>query len=368
MGKRELIIIGAFVVVAAVVYQFTAPAPKPGERSFSLSRIFSGIKREMTADSKSASMTRTGTLALDPGVTELRLTAIRAVPLTVVGERREDIGYELFVESTGPDDATAREYANRSVLFEDDLGEARVLGIKFPEEGQQTGRLTLRVPERLQIRFENSGRVDVSAVRAVELRNLGGDTTITDVQAQVAGSHRSGELIVSAAGTVELALSSSRAKFTGIAGAVSLKGRSGDCAIVQPRGPVEIEMLSVDVSITEPANTVRVSGDNGTLKLVSPAKSFNIDVRRMLVEITLAAAVPGTAITTDEPLRLSLVGPPGVTIDAATIERGAVRATELGLTPTDAPRESRLTAPVGGGGPRLLLRNTRADIVIALRK
>jgi hypothetical protein len=30
--------------------------------------------------------------------------------------------------------------------------------------------------------------------------------------------------------------------------------------------------------------------------------------------------------------------------------------------------ESRLSAPVGAGGPRLVLRNARADIVIAVRK
>ena len=39
MGKRELLIISAFAIVAFVVYQFTAPPPKGDEQGFSLSRM-----------------------------------------------------------------------------------------------------------------------------------------------------------------------------------------------------------------------------------------------------------------------------------------------------------------------------------------
>ena len=35
MGKRELLLIGVFLVLGMGVYQMTAPAPKPGQEGFS---------------------------------------------------------------------------------------------------------------------------------------------------------------------------------------------------------------------------------------------------------------------------------------------------------------------------------------------
>ena len=367
MGKRELFIISAFAIVAFVVYQVTAPPPKQGERGFSLSRIFSEIKREISEDARTATTTKTGTVALGHGVTELRLTALRAVPLTIVGEKRTDVSYELAVKSTGPDEATALDYAERSTITEDDLGEARAIAISFPREGQQSGRLTLHVPQGLLIRIENAGAVNVSNVRAVDLRNLTGDVTISNLTGELTGSHRSGELNATGIAAVSLTLSSSRAKFTEIAGSLALKARSGECGIAQARGPVDAEMLNVELVITEPTGTVRVSGENGSLKLLSPAKAFTIDVRRMEVDVTMGVAVPATVMTTDESLRLFLTGPPDVVIDAAATD-GTISAKDFDLTPTEQSRDAKLAAPIGGGGPRLLLRNTRGDIVIGRRK
>jgi len=224
------------------------------------------------------------------------------------------------------------------------------------------------VPERLAIRVENSGTVSVSGVKGVDLRNLAGDTAISKVTGQVTGSHRSGELSLSEIGAVELSLSSSQAKLADIKGMTMLKGRNGDCAVAQARGPIHAEMTNVDLTITDPAGTVRVSGENGTLRLVSPAKEFNVDVRRMLVEVTLADVVAGTVITTDEPLRLTFGAAPHVAIDAAVTERGSIRAGDFGLTPKEKDGETRLKTLIGEAGPQVVLRNLRADIVISLRK
>ncbi len=49
MGKRELLLVAAFVIVGALVYQLTAPPPGPGERSFSLSQLIGNIRRESGA-------------------------------------------------------------------------------------------------------------------------------------------------------------------------------------------------------------------------------------------------------------------------------------------------------------------------------
>src|SRR5262245_25313451 len=104
MGKRELLIAVAFVLVGIVAYQLSAPPPKDGERGFSLSRIFSNMRREIRGNPSRASVKTTATLPVGAAVTEVRLTPGRSFTIAVTGEPREDIGYELQVNSNGPDE------------------------------------------------------------------------------------------------------------------------------------------------------------------------------------------------------------------------------------------------------------------------
>lgn len=368
MGKRELIIAAAFVVVAVVAYQLTAPAPKPGERRFSFTELFSGIHRGMKGNAAEASVAKSGTIAVGAAVTELRLDVIRAVPLTIVGEKRTDIGYEASIRSTGPDEATARAYAERSEITSDDLNTVQKIQLKFPEEAQQTGQLTLRVPARLLVRIEGSGRLAVSDVRAVDLRSVTGDVTMTGVQERLTGTHRSGELAVSRGGAIEMTLSASRARLTEIDGPITLTARSGECVIAKSKGSIEATLQGAEFTVTDQAGPMRVTGEQGTLRVVGPGKDLVIDVRRMEVDVTLSTPVPATILTTGETLKLSLVGSPGLALEAVAADRGAIRATDLGTQPTQENGETRLVTTVGGGGPRVILRNTAGDIVIAQRK
>jgi hypothetical protein len=349
------------VAIAAIAYHLTAPAPKTGEQGFSLSKLFAGIHRQIRANNASATLTKTGTVVLRSGVNELRLSSGRSLPMTVIGERRTDIAYELVVQSSGPDEATARQYADH------DLGVAQALSVVFPKEGSQSGRLTLRVPTSLLVRLEGYGRTVVTDVRSVDLRNFAGETTLTNVSGGVTGSHRAADLTVTSAGSVNLSLASSRAKFTDIQGVVTINARAGTCTVAGSHGSLDATVTQVDLTITEHDGPVKVTGENGSLRVARATGELSIDVRRMPVDVTAATAVPATIITTDETLRLTLAGPPSVTIDALVTENGAVHAPDLGMDATKAG-ESRLSAPVGAGGPRLVLRNARADIVIAVRK
>ena len=47
MGKRELLLIGGFVLFGMAVYAVTAPAAQPGQAQFSLSKVMEHIRREM---------------------------------------------------------------------------------------------------------------------------------------------------------------------------------------------------------------------------------------------------------------------------------------------------------------------------------
>ena len=127
-------------------------------------------------------------------------------------------------------------------------------------------------------------------------------------------------------------------------------------------------MNNVELTITEHEGAIRVSGESGRLRVALPTKDLAVDARRMLVEVTMAAAIPANIVTSDEAIRLTLAGPPGLTIDALNAAGGRIRAEDFGLEPTVHERESKLSAPIGGGGPRVVLRNSNAEIVIGLRK
>ena len=140
------------------------------------------------------------------------------------------------VESNGPDEPTAKAWAERTELREDDLGSAVALWLFFPEEGSQTAKLVLRVPDHLTVRVEGSEQVHVSGVAAVNLFNLSGETTLTGIKGAVTGNHRTGDLNVTGAGSVDLTLASSRAKFRDVSGGLSLSGRNGDCSVARSQG------------------------------------------------------------------------------------------------------------------------------------
>ena len=369
MGKRELIIIAAFVLVGAVAYQLTAPAPKEGEEGFSLRKLFSEFKRDVSANNATARVTKAGTIVLRADLKSLRISTQRSVPVTVIGEARSDIAYEMPVESTGPDEASARTYAEQSRLLEDDLGAVLGLATKFPDEGTQTAKLTLHVPEGLLVRVEGSSRVQVSKVAGVDLRNIAGETSVTDVQT-VTGTHRAGDLTVSGAATVDLTLVSSRAKIRDITQNIQLNARNGECAISNSTGTIAVTAANVELAIEHhDKGAIKVTGELGRVTIGSPGAAVSIDARRMLVDLKLERALPEdiTVITSEEPLRVTIAGDAALVIDAVATD-AAVKVTDFDWTPTANDRDSRLTTTVGRGGARAVLRNAGGDIVIGRRK
>ena len=240
MGKRELLIIIAFVVVGAVAYQLTAPPPKPGERGFSLSRHLQRHQaRNPRATPRRRTITTTGTIAVARDADGTSRVTARSVPLTVIGEERKDIGYELPVESTGPDEATAQRVAPSSVeLAQDDLGSALALSTVLPRaKARQTATLTLRVPRGLPSGSRTpagSKCPSVAARRPAKSHRRGRRSR--GVAGAVTGTHRNGDLTIDGAASRRSARSSSsRAKFRNVRGASTLNARSGECSIARQR-------------------------------------------------------------------------------------------------------------------------------------
>jgi hypothetical protein len=366
MGKRELLIAAAFICLAAIVYQITAPAPKDGE-GFSLRRAFDGLRREIRSESARGEFKQTGTIPVGAAVQEIRLNSNRSVPVTIEGEDRADIAYEMPVQSTGPDADTALGYAKRSIVEVEDLGSQLALSTWFPAEGSQNATLTLKVPARLAVRLDAAGRPKVRGVASVRLNRISGELVVEDIRGAVTGTHLNGDLTVNKAGSVNLILISSRIKLGAIERGVTANIRGGECEVRESKGPLAITANGTRLSVFGHDGAIDIDGETGQIRVDRPLQPAHIDIRRASVNVTLAAAASVVVITSESHLQLNLEGTPAILLDAAAWG-GKINAEDFSLEPETSERGARLKHEFGGKAARVTLRNSRGDIVIARAK
>jgi hypothetical protein len=115
MGKRELLIVLAFIVAGTIAFQLSAPPAKESTSGFSFSKIIDSAKREMRGNRSYAAPPKTTVFAADADVSELRLMG-SAGPVKIVGEARADVSLELTVTSTGEDEPAAIAIANKTTI------------------------------------------------------------------------------------------------------------------------------------------------------------------------------------------------------------------------------------------------------------
>ncbi len=274
------------------------------------------------------------------------------------------------VESSGPDDATATAYARKTKLITDDLGSALALRIEFPPEARQTAKLSIRVPTRLSVRLEGNARARVTGVRGVHLGNVAGEVRLEEIAGAVSGTHRQGDLAISTATSVNLTLQSSRAKLRGIQRGLTLNARSGETEIVESAGPVEITATNSETTVVAHDGAIQIGGEGGEVTLRAVARDTKVDMRRATVSLVLDGAATVTALTTDEPLRITLEDGINIDVDASASEGGQVQASDFDLVAEKSDRISRLAHVFGEKkkSARIVLRNVRGDIVIGKRK
>jgi hypothetical protein len=368
MGKRELLIIAVFVVIGVAAYQLTAPPETGNSRGFSIGRLIDHVRREVRGNNAQASITRRDHIDAPATLTELRISGVTGL-VTVTGEDRADISYELQIGSSGPDTQTATQYAEKTIVKRDELGSTVAIRVSYPREARQTSTMQVRVPSRLAVRLEGGNRAEVTGVATLHLESVIGDVTVRGVARSVSGSHRNGTLVVSAAGSISMTINGSSARFEKIAGAITLNARGGEVTIDQSLGAIELDENNEEITINGPAGPVRVSGNGGRIVIDGPRQEVRIDVRRAEVELTLREAAPLTVLTTEEPLRLIIAGTPSVVVDAIATDGGSISAGDFGLTPETIESESRVSTTMGAAnGARVGLRNQRGDIVIRRAK
>lgn len=348
MGKRELVLVLAFVAVGVVVYQATAPPPRPGERGFSIGRLLSEARREIGANNAREMLSRSAVYAVDPSIREVRVTSVHR--LAVVGEARPDIAADLNVESTGFDTAEAKALAERSELRVRPSGDMLVIDVQYPREGRQTSELTLKLPDRL----------------GLTLGGLRGDVTVRGMRGAVRGDHRDGRIEVIDASTVRLVGRRSRVRLEGITGETIVDATDGDLELKNVTGEARIEARRLDIAVDATGAPLEIVHTDGRVTISHARHALRIEGRRTRLRVGLDAPILVSALTTDAPLDLELPPTGGITLDAIAT-RGNLRLDDPAAEVTKAEDEQRAALKIRGGGSLVTLRNTRGDIVVKTR-
>ncbi len=371
MGKRELLLIVAFVIVGAVVYQATAPPAGPNDHGLSLSTFVDKIRREMRGNRGRADITKVSTHELDPQTTEIRLSG-GFQEVIITGEKRDNIEARLRVTSNGVDDANAKDLAGQTELKPDLAGPSLRLAVAYPEPGQQRAFLTLLVPSRLNVRVDQGSggqRTTIGNVASLDA-TVRGETSIKNVAGRVTITHRAGRVTVENAASIKLTGRGSDATISNVRGDASFSMQSGELNATFIKGPIDVESQNAEVvfkKLDDAQGPLRMNAVGGSVTLEGLRGDARIDGRNTEIDIEMVkAAAIAVYNEGDEPIQLT-TPPGGFALDAIVKEgrlnlpddlRSLISASE------DAEGEQRATGAVRGGGPTITLRANHGDIIV----
>jgi len=369
MGKRELLLVLAFAVVGAAVYQFTAPPASAKESGFSVSGLIDQLRRHVRGNRSNAETTSTTSYPVSTSTSEVRI-AINSESLTIVGEAREDVASELHVTSNGYDETEAQRLAGQVALTVVEGGGRLEFKISYPEGGRQRANVTVRVPAQMRVSVGRySGKLSVTGAGEVELVETRGEVTIRDVPGRVALTHRGGDLTVSDVGTLKANTRGADAKMARIRGDVAVQCQAGELNVSEVSGALEVESSGTDVRIERLESTtasVRITATNGSVRLTGVRSETRVDARNAEVMVSM-----------DRPAKLSIFAeggesveltPPkgGFDLDASITGGGRIVVPDKYIDVKTEGQEQHATGPIHGGGPVVTLRAADGEIVIRL--
>lgn len=369
MGKRELLLIAAFVVVGAVVYQFTAPPPAAGERSFQPGQVIEHIRRAIRGNRASAEVVTRSTHPVDASVSEVRFD-LKSANLTIVGEDRSDIDAELLVHSNAYDNEEAQSTAKQTSLKVDRAGARLALSVSYPGPGIQRATVTLKVPQRLAVRLQGGGgELAISHVSALELGGARGKVEIEDISGLVSGSHRGGELHITNAGTIKLTTTGTDAAVERVHGEMTMTMRGGELKCGDPAGPIDLDTNGTDIALERLEKTtsiVHITAVGGSLEVKGLRTEGRFDVRGADVDVSIDRAAP-LAIYSEGGDAIEITPPPGGYLLDAVASEGTIKLPPGTLDVASSEQEHRATGPINGGGPTITIRSKRGDITVKPR-
>ena len=376
MGKRELLLVAAFILVGAGVYQVTAPPRDPSRPRWSVGGIVESIRREVRGNQAQATAKIPSTIPAPPSVRELRIK-VGSVNVVIVGEERDDIQAELDVTSNAYDEAEAERTAKATKLKVDASGPMITVSVDFPREGRQRADLTLKIPARLELRVEKNSELTVTNAAAVTVTGRG-DTTLTGIPGPVNATQRGSAITLTDIGSLKLTtMSGAEAKLSDVKGDVTLSLQGGELHADALAGNLEIESRNCDITLEklEKVRQTRINAVNGEIVVRDVQTELRIDGREADIRVEQTAPAP-LSIYNDGNETVDLELPAGglkidartidgrLTVDDALAKRGVKVETSgsEGGESGSTREEQHVEAVVAGGGPLITIRAQRGDI------
>jgi Toastrack DUF4097 len=216
----------------------------------------------------------------------------------------------------------------------------------------------------------SGGKLSVSDVAEVEVREARGETTVKQIKGRVAMTHRGGNLAISDVTSLKLTTRGSDVRLQGITGDATLTLQAGELRATALTGPIDLESNSTEVVLEqlEKAKGIRANTVNGKLSVRGLRSEARIDGRNAEIDVTLDAPASVSVFNDgDEPITLTLP-PGGFALDALASDGHITMPPDSTIEVKTSDEEQRATGSVGGGGPTITLRATRGDIVVRPRE
>jgi hypothetical protein len=365
MGKRELLLIAAFLAIGFGAWRVTAPASTGGGTGFSVGRIVEHVRLAMRGERTSAPVRATTAATPGAAVTTVLVDEFNG-SLTIVGEDRPDVAVELRGSVFGADETAARERLAKLALRLVEAGDTVRVSLTLPETQQRRPSLDLRlaVPARLGVKVARGrGDVEVRGLAAADLETRSGDLSVSDVAGLVRAEHRGGQVEVTRVGEVRCKVRMGDLRVVEVRGALECETEGGRVDARAVRGAVRIESQRTDLDLDGFGGPVTLDAEDGRVVLrdLKTPLVFTGDRGRLL--LTLAAPVEVKVTAEDAPVEV--VFSPGVGASADLETEDAVLRLPEPLQATSAPgNRQTFTGALGGGGQTLRVRSRRGDVTV----
>lgn len=381
MGKRELLLAAAFIILGVSVYQFTAPPVDTSRPRWSFGKMLQHVRKEVRGSRASAKVATNSTVKAPDSLREMRIV-MRSGAITVTGEDRADIQVNLSVTSNGVDDAEANRLAQATTVKFDEAGAMLIAKVDYPDPGQQRSSIDIRVPRRLGIRIdEKNGILKVRDVASVIVGTGRGESVISNVPGAVQVLQRGSTITITDVGSVKMTtFSGAEARVSKVHGDANFTLQGGELRAEEIDGGIEVEARNTDVRFQKMENNrraLRFNATSGEVVVAGVQTEMRIDGRDTDIRVDQpAAAMLSIYNEGDESIEFT-VPANGFTLDAVSasgrltadpaLEKAGVKVVGNGASGDDGRQEFRAAASVRGGGPTVTIRASRGDIVLRSR-
>jgi hypothetical protein len=367
MGKRELVLIVAFLVLGGIAYQVSAPDSSESGNRRSWRDVYREVRGEMFGARARFPVDLPVRMAVAASVKTLDLGELSG-RVEIVGEAREDIEGTAHATLTGEDEADVKRAAGALSIAAEEDGDRLRFRLSHPD-AWRLGRhsrpsidLRVKVPARLALSLGVTGVTEARDVAGVSLDNARGTVTLKGIAGPVEGGQRDGTLDVSGAQSVAVETRRVTVRLQDIEGVVEIEATDGGLEATGLRGKTSLTTRRASVQLSAQSGAVEIDGADGRVELRGLSGELTFDGTRLPLLVEMAAPVPVTAESTDGAVELQLPKG-GVTLTIRAEEGSLVLPPDLPAPTRDGPI-STLETKVAGGGPLVSLTGSRAAITI----